>query len=128
MWQKSFYTLLLSIVLLIPTYAQQHHVLSKIEIMSSKIVTVQEWLSEFRKRGYKLYYAANQLDLNKLIRLKKETATVKLLLNDILRTQPIDIIEKGDRIFIVRKKIIPPTPKEPKGTNEVYIYDGNLRF
>lgn len=106
----------------------------KSEFLGSKILTVKDWLATMRTKGHKLFYVHSQLDMNRLIRLNQEGGNTTDLLKDILRGQPVNIIEKGEDIYIVRKKIVTPDPdialeaKILKGKQSVYLYNSNIKF
>ena len=102
--------------------------------LGSQIFTVKEWLISLREKGHKIFFVHNQIDSDRLIRLNRESGTIGSLLKDILRGQPLDIVEKEDKIFIVRKKSIPIDPdlvKEKKmlsGIQQLYLYNPNAPF
>ena len=94
--------------------------------LTAEIKSVEGHLKDLREKGLNVYYVDNHVDLNRPIRLVNETDTLEGLLKDILREQPLQLIEKNNCIYLVRVKVVPPPPIEPKkGKNFVTI---GMRF
>jgi hypothetical protein len=94
--------------------------------LTAEIKTVEGHLKDLREKGLNVYYVDNHVDLNRPIRLVDETDTLESLLKDILREQPLQLIEKNNSIYLVRVKVVPPPPVVPKkGKNFVTI---GMRF
>lgn len=102
--------------------AQESSLMNTKLTLSPEIKSVEEHLKDLRARGFKINYARNQLTPDRPIRLVEESGTLQTLLKDILREQPIQIVEKNGAIYLARLKVIPPPPPEPKkGKNYIIV-------
>ncbi|MFN8355309.1 MAG: hypothetical protein U0Y10_12715 [Spirosomataceae bacterium] len=105
---------------------QSTSLLSQEVALTPEIKSVEGHLNDLRGKGLQINYVDNHVDLNRPIRLVKETDSLQNLLKDILREEPLQIIEKNNAIYLVRMKVIPPPPIEPKkGKNFVVL---GMRF
>lgn len=94
------------------TSAQESAVLQQQMELTPQVKSVKAHLQDLMAKGLSIYYTCNHVDLEHPIRLVKENGTVNDLLRDILRDQPLQIVERKNKIYIFRVKVIPSPPKE----------------
>lgn len=104
--------------------AQDTPLLSQKITLTPQVKVIEEHFKDLQVKGININYAKNHLNTLRPIRLVKETGSLRDLLNDILREQPLQIIEKHNAIYLARPRVIPPPPPEvKKGKNYIKVGD-----